>query len=61
MLPAGREFVTVGNSSLAGAAALATDPELMPELLRLSKLPQELPLAKLPGFERTFADALLLD
>ena len=61
MLPAGREFVTVGNSSLAGAAALATDPELMPGLLRLSKLPQELPLAKLPGFERTFADALLLE
>ena len=61
MLPAGREFVILGNSSLAGAAALATDPGLMPELLRLSKLPKELPLAGLPDFERTFADALLLD
>jgi len=61
MLPAGREYVVIGNSSLAGAAALAADPELMPELLRLSKKPEELPLAGLPGFERTFADALLLN
>ena len=61
MLPAGREYVVIGNSSLAGAAALAADPDLMLELLKLSKLPKELPLATLPGFERTFADALLLD
>ena len=61
MLPAGREYVVIGNSSLAGAAALAADPALMTELLRLSKLPKELPLAKLPGFERTFTDALLLN
>ena len=60
MLPAGREFVRIGNASLAGAAALASDPELMPELIRLSKMPRELPLAQLPGFESRFVNALLL-
>lgn len=60
MFPAGREFARIGNASLAGAAAFAIDPGLMPELLRLSRLPQELPLAQLPGFESRFVNALLL-
>jgi uncharacterized 2Fe-2S/4Fe-4S cluster protein (DUF4445 family) len=60
MLPAGREIVRIGNSSLTGAAALAADPGLMPELVRLSGLPKELPLAQLADFERRFVNALLL-
>jgi len=60
MLPAGRETVSIGNASLAGAAALATDPALMTELKELGGSPKELPLAKLPGFEAGFINALLL-
>ncbi len=59
MLPR-REFIKLGNSSLAGAAALATAPELMPELKRLSDLPREMPLAEISGFEQAFINALLL-
>ena len=60
MLPAGREITCIGNASLAGAAALAADPGAMAEFIRLSKLPRELPLAALPGFENRFVNALLL-
>ena len=60
MLPAGREVAKIGNSSLAGAAALAADPGIFEELRRLSSMPRELPLAELPGFESLFIDALLL-
>jgi len=60
MLPAGRKITRIGNASLTGAAALAADPGLMSEFIRLSKLPQELPLAQLPGFESRFVNALLL-
>ena len=60
MLPPHREMVKIGNSSLAGAAALAIKPELSPEFLRLSRIPREIPSAELPGFSSRFADALLL-
>jgi uncharacterized 2Fe-2S/4Fe-4S cluster protein (DUF4445 family) len=60
MLPAGREIIRIGNSSLTGAAALAADPGLMPELVRLSGLPEEFPLAQLDDFEQRFVNALLL-
>ena len=60
MLPAGRTIKCIGNASLSGAAALAANPELMPELVRLSELPKELPLAQLADFERRFVNALLL-
>ena len=60
MFPAGREIAVIGNSSLSGAAALASDPGLMSEFVKLSKLPKELPLAELSGFEKTFIDSLLL-
>ena len=60
MLPAGRTIKCIGNASLTGAAALAVDPDLMAEFMRLSKLPKELPLAQLPGFESRFVNALLL-
>ena len=60
MLPAGREFVRIGNASLAGAAALAADPGSMAEFTRLSRLPRELPLAQLAGFEPRFVNSLLL-
>ena len=59
-MPRRREIVRIGNSSLTGAAALAADPGLMPELVRLSGLPKELPLAQLADFERRFVNALLL-
>ena len=60
MLPAGREIIRIGNASLTGAAALATDPDLMAEFTHLSELPKELPLAQLTGFETGFVNALLL-
>ena len=60
MLPAGRRVERIGNASLTGAAALAADPSLMSELTRLSRLPKELPLAQLAGFESRFVNALLL-
>lgn len=60
MLPPGREMIRIGNASLTGAAALAVDPGLTAEFTRLSKLPKELPLAQLPGFESRFINALLL-
>ena len=50
----------IGNASLTGAAALAVDPALVSEFTRLSKLPKELPLAQLTGFENHFVNALLL-
>ena len=60
MLPPDRKMVKIGNSSLAGAAALAVRPELFSEFLRLSRIPKEIPSAELPGFSSRFADALLL-
>ena len=60
MLPVGREISCIGNASLTGAAALAVDPGSIAEFTRLSRLPKELPLAELPGFESRFVNALLL-
>ena len=60
MLPVGRRIERIGNASLTGAAALATDPGLMSELTRISRLPEELPLAQLAGFESRFVNALML-
>ena len=60
MLPAGRRIERIGNASLSGAAALAADPGSMPEFTRISRLPEEIPLAQLPGFESRFVNALLL-
>ncbi len=60
MLPQQRKMLKIGNASLSGAAALASRPELYGELLRLSRLPREIPLAELPGFERRFVSALML-
>ncbi len=59
MLPA-REYRIVGNTSLAGAARLAVNPAYAGELLRLSNLPQEIPLNQLPPFEDNYIDGLLL-
>lgn len=60
MLPAGRRIERIGNASLTGAAALAADPGVLSELTRFSRLPKELPLAQLAGFENRFVNALLL-
>ena len=60
MLPRQRKMIRIGNASLSGAAALAASPELYGEFLRLSRLPREIPLAELPGFESRFVSALTL-
>ncbi len=60
MLPAGRQYEIVGNTSLAGAARLAINPEKMSALLELIDLPQEIALNALPEFEDNFIDGLLL-
>ena len=59
MLPE-RNYKTVGNASLYGAASLAAAPETLPELERLIDLPREIPLNVLPEFEDNFIDGLLL-
>ena len=53
-------FRVLGNTSLAGAALLATDPAFGAELNRLRKLPRDLALNELPGFEDHYIDQLLL-
>lgn len=59
MLP-DREYLIVGNTSLAGAARVACLPELMACLVSLIDIPVELPLNTLPGFEDNFIDGLML-
>ena len=59
MLP-DRPSAIVGNTSLAGAARVACDPETLARLEALIDLPVELPLNTLPGFEDNFIDGLLL-
>lgn len=59
MLPE-RDYRIVGNTSLAGAARLAVQPDSFRNLARLIDLPREIPLNTLPGFEDNFIDGLLL-
>lgn len=59
MLPV-RDYEIVGNTSLGGAARLAVDPGLMPELEKLIDLPREIPLNTLAAFEDNFIEGLLL-
>jgi len=59
MLPQ-REYEIAGNTSLAGAALLACDPEYMARFGALIDLPAELPLNTLPDFEDNYIDALML-
>jgi uncharacterized 2Fe-2S/4Fe-4S cluster protein (DUF4445 family) len=60
MLPPG-EYVLVGNTSLGGAARLATRPDVLPDLIALADRPRELPLNTLEGFEDAYIDALMLE
>ena len=59
MLPE-REYVSVGNTSLAGAVQLALDPGTAAEMRALREGIQDVPLNTLTGFEDNFIDALLL-
>lgn len=59
MLPE-RNYKTVGNASLYGAASLAVTPEMLPKLEYLIDQPREIPLNVLPEFEDNFIDGLLL-
>ncbi|MGE4565713.1 MAG: ASKHA domain-containing protein [Victivallaceae bacterium] len=59
MLPVCR-YRIAGNTSLAGAAKLATEPETMAEFIRTIDLPEDLPLNVIPEFEFNYIDALLL-
>ncbi len=59
MLPE-RNYRIAGNTSLAGAARLAVQPELMYKLLELIDRPREIQLNTLPDFEDNFIDGLLL-
>lgn len=61
MLPAGRDYKIVGNTSLAGALRLAADPGAMPRMLaNLHYPPRETHLNQLTSFERLFLDGLVL-
>jgi uncharacterized 2Fe-2S/4Fe-4S cluster protein (DUF4445 family) len=60
MLPPGREYSIVGNTSLAGAAHLACLPEFADTLEKYIESPQEIHLNALPTFEDHFIDNLLL-
>lgn len=53
-------FDIVGNTSLAGAARLATAPSMLDDFIRLSDLPREIPLNDIPSFEDNYIDALML-
>ncbi len=59
MLPE-REYEIVGNTSLAGAARLACEPDLLNELITLIDIPQEVQLNTLSDFEDNYIDGLLL-
>ncbi len=59
MLPA-CTYRAVGNTSLAGAALLATEPERMAEFIAVIDRPEDLPLNVIPEFEFNYIDALLL-
>lgn len=60
MLPA-REYKIVGNTSLAGAARLACDPELMDEFENLINIPHDVALNTLAEFEDNYIDGLMLE
>jgi len=60
MLPAGREYCIAGNTSLAGAAHLACQPNFAATLEKCIEGPREIPLNSLPAFEDHYIDALLL-
>lgn len=60
MLPPGRQYVAVGNTSLAGAVRLACQPDWMATLKELSDRPKEYPLNTLDSFSSTFIEAMLL-
>lgn len=59
MLPE-REYVCVGNTSLAGALQLALTPEADAEMQDIRRGMKEIPLNTLADFEDDFIDALLL-
>ncbi|NLB70222.1 MAG: DUF4445 domain-containing protein [Lentisphaerae bacterium] len=59
MLPE-RRYEIAGNTSLAGAAYLACNPEFMQELEKLADVPKEVQLNTLPGFEDNYIDGLML-
>ena len=60
LLPEGREYIVCGNTSLAGAARLASSPQSLTELESLSLLPREFPLNDLPGFAQEYCRNLAL-
>ena len=60
MLPAGREYCIAGNTSLAGAAHLACQPDFTATLEKYIESPQEIHLNSLPAFEDHFIDNLML-
>ncbi len=60
MLPAGREYCIAGNTSLAGAAHLACQPDFALTLEKCIEGPREIPLNSLPAFEDHFIDSLML-
>ena len=60
MLPPGVPCVIVGNTSLAGAARLACQPQLLHTLDQLADTPTEIPLNDIPSFEQHYIDALTL-
>lgn len=59
MLP-DRDYEIVGNTSLAGAAKLACNPDLMDDLVKLIDVPKEVQLNTLSDFEDNYIDGLLL-
>ena len=59
MLP-DRPYQIVGNSSLAGAARLAVEPDIMTKFERLIDRPNPVVLNTLSGFEDNFIDGMLL-
>ena len=59
MLP-DRVYERVGNTSLAGAARLACDPDEMGRLERLAEAPREVPLNTIESFQDNFIDSMLL-
>ena len=60
MLPPRTPCAIVGNTSLAGAARLACQPQLLHTLDQLADTPAEIPLNDIPSFEQHYIDALTL-
>ena len=59
MLPRAKTHIA-GNTSLAGAARLAVNPNIMDELLAIIAEPKDVPLNMIDGFENNYIDALFL-